>query len=70
MIDRERLFRYSRGIIEMKERHHETELLAGPEGGLLLNLAQQMVLYLCGDPPAVCDWYWGYGLELGVPQYE
>ena len=47
LIDRERLFRYSRGIIEMKVRHHETELLAGPEGGLLLNLAQQMVLYLC-----------------------
>ena len=54
----------------MKGRHHETELLAGLEGGLLLNLAQQMVLYLCGDPPAVCDWYWGCGLELGVPQYE
>ena len=70
LIDRERLFRYSRGIIEMKGRHHETELLAGPEGGLLLNLAQQMVLYLCGDPPAVCDWYWGCGLELGVPQYQ
>ena len=48
MIDRERLFRYSRGIIEMKERHHETELLAGPERGLLLNLAQQMLLYLLG----------------------
>ena len=39
IIDRERLFRYSRGIKEMKERHHETELLAGPERGLLLNLA-------------------------------
>ena len=70
LIDRERLFRYSRGIIEIKGRHPETELLAGPERGLLLNLAQQMVLYLCGDPPAVCDWYWGCGLELGVPQYE
>ena len=32
----------------MKERHHETELLAGPERGLLLNLAQQMLLYLLG----------------------
>lgn len=54
----------------MKERHHETELLAGSEGGLLLNLAQQMVLYLCGNPSAVCGWYWGCELELGVPQYE
>ncbi|WP_313965422.1 hypothetical protein [uncultured Streptococcus sp.] len=32
----------------MKGRQHETELLAGPEGGLLLNLAQQMLLYLLG----------------------
>ena len=70
MIDRERLFSYSRGIKERKERQHETELLAGPERGLLLNLAQQMVLYLCGNPPAVCDWYWGCGLELGVSQYK
>ena len=54
----------------MKGRQHETELLAGPERGLLLNLAQQMLLYLCGNPLAVCDWYWGCGLELGVPQYE
>ena len=38
-IDKRRLFRYSRGIIEMKGRYHETELLAGSEGGLLLNLA-------------------------------
>jgi len=28
------------GIKGMKERQHETELLAGPERGLLLNLAQ------------------------------
>ena len=40
VIDKRRLFRYSRGIIEMKGRQHETELLAGPEGGLLLDLAQ------------------------------
>ena len=25
----------------MKVRHHETELLAGPEGGLLLNLCNK-----------------------------
>ena len=50
----------------MKERQHETELLAGPEGGLLLDLAQQMVLYLCRDPFAVCGWYRGCGLELGL----
>lgn len=54
----------------MEMIHHETELLAGPERGLLLNLAQQMVLYLCGNPPAVCDWYWGCDLELGVSQYK
>ena len=54
IIDRERLFRYSRGIKERKERQHETELLAGPERGLLLDLAQQMVLYLSGDSSAVC----------------
>ena len=54
----------------MKGSHDETELLAGPERGLLLNLAQQMVLYLCGNPSAVCGWYWGCELELGVPQYE
>ena len=46
----------------MKERQHETELLAGPKGGFLLNLAQQMVLYLCRDSLAVCGWYWGCGL--------
>ena len=40
VIDKGGLFRYSRGIKEMKERQHETELLAGSEGGLLLNLAQ------------------------------
>ena len=43
----------------MKERQHETELLAGPKGSLLLNLAQQMVLYLSGDSSAVCGWYLG-----------
>ena len=40
MIDRESLFRYSKGRNEMKERQYETELLAGPEGSLLLDLAQ------------------------------
>ena len=40
IIDKGRFFRYSRGIKERKERQHETELLAGPEGGLLLDLAQ------------------------------
>ena len=40
VIDKGGLFRYSRGIKEMKERQHETELLAGPEGGLLFDLAQ------------------------------
>ena len=54
----------------MKGSHDETELLAGPERGLLLNLAQQMVLYLCRNPLAVCGWYWGYCLELGISQYE
>ena len=63
MIDRERLFRYSRGIIEMKGRHYETELLAGPERGLLLNLAQQMILYLGRNPLAVCGWHWSCILE-------
>ena len=38
----------------MKVRHDETELLAEPEGGLLLNLAQQMILYLGRNPLAVC----------------
>lgn len=48
----------------MKVRHVETELLAGPEGGgLLLNLAQQMVLYLGRNPLAVCGWHWSYILE-------
>ena len=42
----------------MKVRHHETELLAGPEGGLLLNLVQQMVLYLGRNPLGVCGWHW------------
>ena len=70
MIERERLFRYSREIIEMKVIHHETELLAGPERGLLLKLAQQMVLYLCRYSLAVCGWHCGCCLELGVPQYE
>ena len=32
----------------MEMIHHETELLAGPERDLLLNLAQQMLLYLLG----------------------
>ena len=63
MIDRERLFRYFRGIIEMKGRHYETELLAGPERGLLLNLAQQMILYLGRNPLAVCGWHWSCILE-------
>lgn len=40
MIDKGGLFRYSKGIKEMKGRHDETELLAGPERGLLLDLAQ------------------------------
>ena len=47
----------------MKVRHDETELLAGPEGGLLLNLAQQMVLYLGSNPLAVCGWHWSCILE-------
>lgn len=38
----------------MEVRHYETELLAGPERGLLLNLAQQMILYLGRNPLAVC----------------
>lgn len=46
----------------MEVRHYEMELLAGPERGLLLNLAQQMVLYLCRDPLAVCGWHWCCGL--------
>ena len=40
IIDRERLFRYSRGMKEKERDGDETELLAGPERGLLLNLAQ------------------------------
>ena len=42
----------------MKVRHHETELLAGPEGRLLLNLAQQMFLYLGRNPLGGCGWHW------------
>ena len=63
LIDKRRPFRYFRGIIEMKVRHDETELLAGPEGGLLLNLAQQMVLYLGRNSLAVCSWHWSCILE-------
>lgn len=33
LIDKRRPFRYFRGIIEMKVRHDETDLLAGSEGG-------------------------------------
>ena len=47
----------------MEVRHDETELLAGPERGLLLNLAQQMVLYLCRDSLAVYGWHWSCILE-------
>ena len=47
----------------MKGRHYETELLAGPERGLLLNLAQQMILYLGRNPLAVCGWHWSCILE-------
>ena len=39
-IDKGRLFRYSKGMKEKERDGDETELLAGPEGGLLLNLAQ------------------------------
>ena len=38
-IDKGGLFRYSRGMKEKERDGDETELLAGPEGGLLLDLA-------------------------------
>ena len=47
----------------MKVRHYDTELLAGLEGGLLLYLGQQMVLYLGRNPLAVCGWHCIYILE-------
>lgn len=50
----------------MKGRHYETELLAGSEGGLLLDLAQQMVLYRNWDFATICRWYWGCDLELAL----
>lgn len=40
IIDKGGLFRYSRGMKEKERDGDETELLAGPEGGFLLNLAQ------------------------------
>ena len=40
VIDKGGLFRYSRGMKEKERDGDETELLAGPEGGLLLDLAQ------------------------------
>ena len=40
IIDKGGLFRYSKGMKEKERDGDETELLAGPERGLLLNLAQ------------------------------
>ena len=40
------------------------KLLAGPEMIFLLYLTQQLILYLCRSPLAVCGWYWSCSLEL------
>lgn len=40
------------------------KLLAGPEMIFLLDFTQQIILYLCRNPLAVCGWYWSCSLEL------
>ena len=40
------------------------KLLAGPEMNFLLDLTQQIILYLYRNPLAVCGWHWSCSHEL------